>query len=151
VFDEAVDVAVALGGLERIEDVGAGWTQGGFDEGGGFRAQGGEVAERAQGSRQMDVEEIPRRFGMAEEFLEERVVGRDMGRDRGQESGIRGERGGSCPRSMPGARPGSGKVAVFAVRLGLAQRCGGLRHFGIAIVGGRIAIRPDRAISLQTA
>jgi succinate dehydrogenase/fumarate reductase flavoprotein subunit len=73
------------------------------------------------------------------------VVGGDRGGDRGAGERDRRERGGSCPRSMPGARPGSGKVAVFAVRLGLAQRCGGLRHFEIAIVGGRLAIRPYRA------
>ena len=47
VFDEAIDVAVAPRGLERIEDVGAGGTQGRFDE----EADSRRRVERSQSAR----------------------------------------------------------------------------------------------------
>jgi hypothetical protein len=42
----------------------------------GFQAQRGEIAMCAQGRGQMNLQEIPRGFGMAEEFLEQRVMRR---------------------------------------------------------------------------
>jgi hypothetical protein len=39
-----------------------------FDEGAGFGAQAGKVADRAQRRGKVDVQEIPRRLGMGEEF-----------------------------------------------------------------------------------
>jgi hypothetical protein len=65
VFDQAVNVAFARRGFERVEDVGAGGAQGGVDEGVWLGAQGVEFADSAQRGRQVDVEEVSRRFGVA--------------------------------------------------------------------------------------
>ena len=67
-------------------------AHGGFDEGGGLDPQGVELAEGAQLRGEVDVQEIPRGFGVGEEFPEEGVVrGVGMVRDAGRMAGSPGD------------------------------------------------------------
>lgn len=76
VFDKYMDVTVAGGGFQAVEDVAEILAEIILNERAGFQFQRGKVADSAQLGRQMDLHKIPGNLRLGQELPERGVVGR---------------------------------------------------------------------------
>ncbi len=73
-LNQAIDVPVPAGRIERVEHVRVAGAQVIFDKGAGFELQGVEVADPEQAGRQVQLQEVTGGLRVGEEGLEHGIV-----------------------------------------------------------------------------